>query len=210
MLACAQATSVHLPPGADTPADLRPDLELAAANLARPGPVEQAHSAAFAAEAARAAGRPDQAAWDAAADAWDSLGQPYPLAYALLRAAAAALSVRNRDAAAIRLQRAAELAGQLRARPLLQQITRLARRARIEITGGAHATPTATFGLTGRELEVLRLVAAGRGNRDIAAELFISPKTASVHVSNILGKLGVASRGEAAAAAHRLHLFDPP
>ena len=210
MRACAQATSVHLPPGADTPADLRPDLELAAANLARPGPVEQAHSAAFAAEAARAAGRPDQAAWDAAADAWDSLGQPYPLAYALLRAAAAALSVRNRDAAAIRLQRAAELAGQLRARPLLQQITRLARRARIEITGGAHATPTATFGLTGRELEVLRLVAAGRGNRDIAAELFISPKTASVHVSNILGKLGVTSRGEAAAAAHQLHLFDPP
>ena len=57
---------------------------------------------------------------------------------------------------------------------------------------------------------MLRLVAAGRGNREIAAELFISPKTASVHVSNILGKLGVASRGEAAATAHRLHLFDPP
>jgi DNA-binding NarL/FixJ family response regulator len=62
----------------------------------------------------------------------------------------------------------------------------------------------------GRELEVLRLVAAGLGNREIAAELFISPKTASVHVSNILGKLGVASRGEAAATAHRLHIFDTP
>jgi len=56
--------------------------------------------------------------------------------------------------------------------------------------------------------EVLRLVAAGKSNREIAAELFISAKTASVHVSNILAKLGVPSRGEAAAAAHRLHLLD--
>jgi DNA-binding NarL/FixJ family response regulator len=67
-------------------------------------------------------------------------------------------------------------------------------------------------GLTAREFEVLRLVAAGRSNREIASELFISAKTASVHVSNILGKLSVTSRGEAAAAAHRLRLFDsfPP
>jgi DNA-binding NarL/FixJ family response regulator len=64
------------------------------------------------------------------------------------------------------------------------------------------------LGLTAREFEVLRLVAAGRSNREIAAELFISAKTASVHVSNILGKLGVTSRGEAAAAAHRRRLFD--
>jgi DNA-binding NarL/FixJ family response regulator len=56
---------------------------------------------------------------------------------------------------------------------------------------------------------VLRLVAAGRSNPEIAAELYISVKTASVHVSNILAKLGAASRGEAAAAAHRLRLFDP-
>jgi DNA-binding NarL/FixJ family response regulator len=55
---------------------------------------------------------------------------------------------------------------------------------------------------------VLRLVAAGRSNRDIADELFISVKTASVHVSNILGKLGVTSRGQAAATAHQLRLFD--
>jgi DNA-binding NarL/FixJ family response regulator len=56
---------------------------------------------------------------------------------------------------------------------------------------------------------VLALLAAGRSNPQIGRELFISTKTASVHVSNILAKLGVASRGEAAAAAHRLHLFDP-
>jgi DNA-binding NarL/FixJ family response regulator len=55
---------------------------------------------------------------------------------------------------------------------------------------------------------VLRLVAAGRSNREIAGELFISAKTASVHVSNILAKLGVTTRGEAAATAHRLRLFD--
>ncbi len=74
---------------------------------------------------------------------------------------------------------------------------------------GGSGAGTGELGLTGRELEVLRLVAAGRSNREIAAELFISPKTASVHVSNILGKLGAASRGEAAAKAHTLRLFDP-
>ncbi|WSJ64233.1 LuxR C-terminal-related transcriptional regulator [Streptomyces sp. NBC_01310] len=64
--------------------------------------------------------------------------------------------------------------------------------------------------MTSRERDVLRLVAAGSTNRKIAEELFISPKTASVHVSNILAKLGVAGRGEAAALAHRLRLFGPP
>ncbi|HJT99879.1 MAG TPA: response regulator transcription factor, partial [Actinomycetes bacterium] len=61
-------------------------------------------------------------------------------------------------------------------------------------------------GLTPRELEVLRLVAAGRSNGQIAEALFISRKTASVHVSNILAKLGVHTRTEAAAAAHRMGL----
>ncbi|MDG4859659.1 response regulator transcription factor, partial [Streptomyces sp. T-3] len=67
--------------------------------------------------------------------------------------------------------------------------------------------PVEELGLTSRERDVLRLVAAGRSNRQIAEELFISPKTASVHVSNILAKLGVSGRGEAAALAHRLRLF---
>jgi DNA-binding CsgD family transcriptional regulator len=68
------------------------------------------------------------------------------------------------------------------------------------------ATTTGEFGLTPREREVLALIADGRTNPQIAETLFISPKTASVHVSNILAKLGVANRGEAAAVAHRLHL----
>ncbi|MDT3400695.1 response regulator transcription factor, partial [Streptomyces sp. B1866] len=68
--------------------------------------------------------------------------------------------------------------------------------------------PAAALGLTPRERDVLRLVAAGLSNRQIAGELFISPKTASVHVSNILAKLEVSGRGEAAALAHRLRLVD--
>lgn len=67
-----------------------------------------------------------------------------------------------------------------------------------------------SFGLTPREQDVHRLVAAGHTNRRIAEELYISPKTASVHVSNILAKLGVNGRGEAAALAHRLRLYRMP
>jgi DNA-binding CsgD family transcriptional regulator len=68
----------------------------------------------------------------------------------------------------------------------------------------------APFALTEREREVLALVAAGHSNGQIAAALFISPKTASVHVSNILAKLGVSGRVAAAGVAHRLGLVQPP
>ncbi len=91
----------------------------------------------------------------------------------------------------------------------------LARRARISLTeagpaSGASAQLDARdrLGLTPRETEVLRLVAAGQSNRQIAEQLFISAKTASVHVSNILAKLDVDGRDAAAATAHRLRLFD--
>jgi DNA-binding NarL/FixJ family response regulator len=65
------------------------------------------------------------------------------------------------------------------------------------------------LGLTSRELDVLRLLAVGRTNRQIGAELFISPRTVGVHVSHILAKLGAASRVEAAAVAHSLDLTSP-
>jgi ATP/maltotriose-dependent transcriptional regulator MalT len=158
------------------------------------------------------------AAWDEAAAAWAILGEPYPLSETLLHAAETALACGDRDGAAERLRRAVPLASELGAHPLAEQITILARRARIRLTGddasegqvpGDPGAGGGELGLTERELEVLRLVAAGRSNREIAAELFISPKTASVHVSNILGKLSVASRGEAAAKVHTLRLFDP-
>ena len=85
---------------------------------------------------------------------------------------------------------------------LAAEIAELASRA-----GRAHGSTgddTPGAGLTSRELEVLRLVAAGQSNREIAAALVISPKTASVHVSNILAKLGAATRTEAAVKAHDL------
>ena len=149
-------------------------------------------------------------AWDQVAEAWDGLSEPYPAGQSLVHAAEAALARGDRDGAAERLRRAASLASGLGAGPLGERVTLLARRARIRLAGDdAPEDPVGTLGLTEREMEVLRLVAAGRSNREIAGELFISPKTASVHVSNILGKLNVTSRGEAAATAHTLHLFDP-
>ncbi|MCU1452544.1 MAG: family ATPase, partial [Acidimicrobiales bacterium] len=70
----------------------------------------------------------------------------------------------------------------------------------------ARAPAVDPFGLTARERDVLALLAEGRTNREIATQLYISAKTASVHVSNILAKLDVRSRTEAAAVAHRAGL----
>jgi DNA-binding CsgD family transcriptional regulator len=204
--ACAKARALSLPASAPDPARLREDLERRAATLARRTPLHHAHAATFAAEAARArGGQPDASPWETAYLAWEGIGQPYPAAYALLQAA---LAEPEADAAASRLRQAAILAHQVGARPLTEWITRQARRTRVELPLSGRAAAPARFGLTERELEVLRLVAEGRTNREIADELFISPKTASVHVSNILAKLGVATRTEAAAVTHRLHLLD--
>lgn len=189
------------------------------------GPVQQAYQLTFAAEAAQADGTGssdsrdgtdsadgsdsaiDRAAWACAVAAWEALEQPYGLARTLLRAAEADAAAGERAVAAERLRRAAELAEPLGARPLRERIDALARR--VGASAGARP-PAPGLGLTPRELEVLRLVTAGRSNREIADELFISVKTVSVHVSNILSKLGVTSRGEAAAAAYRHHLFAVP
>jgi DNA-binding NarL/FixJ family response regulator len=93
--------------------------------------------------------------------------------------------------------------------PLRDECEALARRARVPL-GEQRKAPEPTagdpFGLTPREREVLELVAAGRTNRQIGEELFMSEKTASVHVSRILAKLEVSTRGEAGAVAHRLGL----
>jgi len=179
------------------------------------GPVLRALALSFAAEAARAAGTAARAPWDEAVAAWEKVGDPYQLGLALLGTAEAAAADGDRPAAAAQVRRAAEIADRLGASPLREQAEWLARRARLTLAGDP-AAPGADpgeqargqYGLTARELEVLRLVAAGRSNRDIAAELFISAKTASVHVSNIMSKLGVASRVEAAALAFRLGLGD--
>lgn len=187
----------------DSAAEVLRRFEERAAGLQIVGPLQEAHKLTFDAELARARGVLDLAAWDAAAAAWESLGNPYHRARALYRAAEAALAGGDHDAAASRLRTAEELARGLGAAPLAERVAGLLRRTRTSRGGDAQAP----LGLTPREYEVLRLVAEGRSNRDIAEELFISVKTASVHVSNILGKLGVTSRGEAAATAHRLSLF---
>lgn len=172
-------------------------------------PVQRAHASAYRTAAAQAVGQaPGQqgaAAWDRVAAAWEQLDEPYRQARALVSAAEAALAGDgDRGAAAERLRQAARLSDVLGAGPLSEDISSLARRARIDVARGeAGGRVSPGLGLTEREFEVLRLVAAGRSNRDIATELFISAKTASVHVSNILAKLGVHTRIEAAAIAYQ-------
>ena len=185
------------------------ELDRVAGRLSKARPVERAHALTFAAELSRTSQDSSQPAWREAAQAWSQLGQPYPQAYACLRLAAAMAAAGDRAGAAEPLRTAAAIAGRLRAEPLALQIESLARRARIERDLAASPANESDVGLTDRELQVLKLVAAGRSNGEIAQTLFISVKTASVHVSNILAKLDVRTRGAAAAAAHRLHLFDP-
>jgi DNA-binding CsgD family transcriptional regulator/tetratricopeptide (TPR) repeat protein len=177
------------------------------------GPVQDAWRLTFTAINADTPAQPDPAAglaaWNTAVTAWECLRQPQQTATALTLAARAALSGGDRQAAAEHLRRAAPIAEGLGARPLSERITDLARRAGVDLPGSA-TRPGAGGGviLTSRESEVLRLLAAGQSNKDIAAALFISPKTASVHVSNILGKVGAATRTEAAAKARSLGLLD--
>jgi len=167
------------------------------------------------AEWSRLEGRPDPEAWQQAAESWERAEQPYRAAYARFRRAEALLGVRAPRAQIQPVIAAAhQTAVRLGAAPLGREIELLAGRGRLHLeqparpapASQAPASPAASFGLTRREAEVLTLVAAGRTNRQIGAELFITEKTASVHVSRILAKLGVAGRGEAAAVAHRLGL----
>lgn len=108
----------------------------------------------------------------------------------------------DRDAARHHLAAGRAIAEQLDARPMLARADALAERYALGLrerrTDGV---------LTDREAEVLRLVADGLTNGEIGKRLFVSPKTASVHVSNILTKLGAANRTEAAAVARRQGLL---
>jgi DNA-binding CsgD family transcriptional regulator/tetratricopeptide (TPR) repeat protein len=178
-----------------------------------------AEAATIRAEADRIRERPSSSSWPAAAAAWDAADRPYLAAYVRWRQAEAALAAGETAEARTALRGARATAERLGAGPLLDAVVTLARRARID--AGAPSEPGAaaaaaapddggSFGLTPREHDVLALVADGRTNRQIAAALFISESTAGVHVSNILGKLGVGSRTEAAALAFRLRLVRSP
>jgi DNA-binding CsgD family transcriptional regulator/tetratricopeptide (TPR) repeat protein len=185
-------------------------------DFARTRPGRARVSAAFlrSAEAELARLTREPADWPGVADRWTDLDEPLRVAYAWFRDAEAILATsRRRMAAAASLRRAREIAERLGAIVLLRQIDVLAVRGRIpEIgkrpdptpgNGTGAASIGSRLGLTKREREVLALLADGRTNREIGERLFITEKSAGVHVSNILGKVGAARRTEAVAIARR-------
>jgi DNA-binding CsgD family transcriptional regulator/tetratricopeptide (TPR) repeat protein len=178
------------------------------------------------AEVARATGADDPSRWEAIRPALVARPAPFHEAYVLWRMAEAlAGHGETRAAAAAPLRDAHHIATEIGAVLLVARIEGLARRLRVDLATrregdgqaeGAEAAavtapeaPADPFGLTAREREVLVLLAEGYTNRRIADTLFISDSTAGVHVSNILGKLGVGTRTEAAAIAVRLGLDQP-
>jgi DNA-binding CsgD family transcriptional regulator len=211
----------------------------ASPEAAIPDPLaEDAADTLCAAEAGRAGGVGDPSAWDRAALAHERIGFVHPAAYARFRQAEALLETaaphtpraarEARSAAAPPLRAALCAARDLGAQPLVVAVEQLARRARVDTTTAADpadatdATQSEDRGLdraaafverrhlTPREVEILALVGSGWSNGEIASALYISRKTASVHVSNILGKLGVADRVEAGALAQRAGLVGQP
>jgi DNA-binding CsgD family transcriptional regulator len=158
---------------------------------------------------ARGAARPDL--WTDAADTWERLQRPPLAAYCRWRQAEALVAAgATRAEASGPLRQAHAVAARIGAKPLLRELELLAERARLELASPGAGSPDRkqgleeVLGLTPREAEVLTLLARGYTNREIAAALVISVRTAGVHVSHILHKLGAPNRREAAAIAHRL------
>lgn len=153
-------------------------------------------------------GAPAPATWLDAVARWSALGEPYWTAVAQRHLAEAAFATDDLTTASEALQRAHRAAVELGAARLVADIEAFSRRSRLAVEAPRAPVLAAAsidrLGLTSREAEVLGLVAAGHTNRQIGERLFVSEKTASVHVSNILRKLGVTSRVDAAAIAQRL------
>jgi DNA-binding CsgD family transcriptional regulator/tetratricopeptide (TPR) repeat protein len=204
----------------------------AAADAIDRRPLECAYAKTAEAQLARARGDEDTAArTSAAACAWEDLSRPYQAAQMRLREAEAQAAAGDREAAGAAAARALATAEELGSEWLAAETAGLIARARLPTgdatgggagrTGGGNGSGAPArgnggaagggddenpFGLTPRERQVLAALAEGATNREIAASLFMAEKTASVHVSRILAKLGVRSRTEAAAVAHRLSL----
>ncbi len=151
-------------------------------------------------------GEPDE--WCALAHDWLAFGQVPRAAYARWREAELRLATGDRSSAEAAALAAYEIADSIGWQWVRDGVADLARRGRLDINTGEPSIPDAAaeLSLTAREVAVLGLLAEGRTNRQIAESLFISTKTASAHVSNLLMKLGVSNRGEAGAAARRLGL----
>jgi DNA-binding CsgD family transcriptional regulator len=160
------------------------------------------------AEWSRVRHSPDPGAWAEAAERMFAVQASYSGAYARLREAEAELAVGGRSQQVeLNLNEAYGRAVEMGAEPLRAAVLNLARRARIPLDRGSRSEDDgddARFGLTAREIDVLRLLAAGRTNRQIGTELYISEKTVSIHVSNVLAKLGASRRAEVAALAARI------
>jgi DNA-binding CsgD family transcriptional regulator len=149
---------------------------------------------------ARANGDDSPQTWQSAVDAWDKTGNSYRSALARLRWAELLLGGGDRQSAASALTVALDAAESLRAGQVIAQVRTLAGRARLRL---ATNQPEPDGGpLTPREHEVLQLLVRGMTNDQIGTSLFMSPRTASVHVSHILAKLGASNRTEVAAIAH--------
>ncbi|MFJ5998772.1 ATP-binding protein [Streptomyces sp. NPDC092370] len=170
------------------------------------GPEGQAWLVRAEAEWIRAAAGPDATAvWEKVVTAF-GYGDVYERARCRLRYAEALVTAGRREEAAAETREVRETADLLGAKPLREQVDALIRRGRLS---NRPAGDVRAAVLTAREQDVLRLLALGRSNRQIGEELFISGKTASVHVSNILAKLAASSRGEAVAIAYREGLIAP-
>jgi DNA-binding CsgD family transcriptional regulator/tetratricopeptide (TPR) repeat protein len=181
-------------------------------------------------ELARIDGTDDDDAWAAAITAFDDVPEPLVAAYARIRAAESALRSQGLRADVGRLlAEAAAVAGDAGAKPIVDAVATLAGRARIALPArgvdvpARDAAPAAgvavpedprvaaqALGLSAREVEVLELVVAGMSNGEIADRLFITRKTAAVHVTHILDKLGVANRVSAAMIGARVGLGAVP
>lgn len=188
-------------------------LEAAGSAVARdpagmPGPIAHVHSAR--AEIARGQGEARPDLWSAAAARWEQLGMAPRHAYALWRCSEAHLSAGSpRSEAEAAARRAMAVCDGLGATPVRDEVLALARRGRLDLAEEEvqeTSAPDDPFRLTTREREVLELVADGLTDRQVGERLFISHRTVERHVSNVLAKLGVASRTEATAVAHRTGL----
>ncbi len=185
-------------------------LDRLIAQLTDVPPLVRASRAGCAAEQSRIGHVGDASLWAETALQWETCGNRYYAAYAQWRGAEALLGTTTDRAGTVALVQAAyEVADELGARPLREELEAVARRARIDLRARERldTAPDAQLQqleLTPREIEVLALLGDGLTNREIGGELFISDKTASVHVSRILSKLAVPNRAAAAAAAQRL------
>jgi len=186
------------------------DLDRATARVRASLPAAAALRDLCDAERGRRDGTATSGVWAAVAAGWDAFPQPYPAAYARWRAAEAAVGAGDRGGASAALRLARPAAAALGAVPLLAEIDALAVAARLDVAeAGQRAerrAEPAPFGLTPREREVLGLLCEGLTNRQIARSIFVAERTAGVHVSNIIAKMQVANRSQAAALARRTGL----